>query len=204
MKAHYLDQYAHMDSPVHRIPAPTKLAIAMVLLFLCLLIPVSWTWFFGGVGILLLVAAISSHVPLGFLLRRLAWLELVIVGMAASRLFGEEGGIAPFLSLVTKATACAAVMLMVSSTTRFSDILSTLTALGFPTLLVTTLGLMYRYMFVLSDEAGRMRRARLARTFKRDRGRLWRSMASVIAQLFVRSAERAQRIHSAMLARGWQ
>lgn len=204
MKAHYLDQYAHMDSPVHRIPAPTKLAIAMVLLFLCLLIPVSWTWFFGSLAIFLLVAAISSHVPLGFLFRRLAWLELVIVGMAASRLFGEEGGLAPFLSLVTKATACAAVMLIVSSTTRFSDILSTLTALGLPTLLVTTLGLMYRYLFVLSDEAARMRRARLARTFQQDRGRLWRSMASVIAQLFVRSAERAQRIHSAMLARGWQ
>jgi cobalt/nickel transport system permease protein len=199
----YLDQYAHMDSAVHRIPAPTKLAIAMVLIFLCLLFPVSWTWFFWGMAILLLVAAISSHVPLGFLVRRLLWLELVIVGMAASRLFGENG-LDAFVSLVVHATACAAVMLMVSCTTRFTDILSTLTQLGLPSLLVTTLGLMYRYLFVLSDEAGRMKRARLARTFQRDRGRLWRSLASVIAQLFVRSAERAQRIHSAMLARGWQ
>lgn len=199
----YLDQYAHLDSFVHRIPAPTKLAIAMVLLLLCLIIPVSWTWFFWGLGIVLLTGAIVSHVPLGFLLRRLAWLELVIVGMAASRLFGEHG-FELFLSLVITATACAAVMLLVSCTTRFSDILSTLTQLGLPALLVTTLGLMYRYLFVLSDEAGRMKRARLARTFQPDRGRLWRSLASVIAQLFVRSAERAQRIHSAMLARGWQ
>ena len=200
----YLDQYAHLNSPVHRIPAPTKLAIAMALLFLSLLFPISWTWYYWGLAILLLVGAISSRVPLGFLLRRMLWLELVIVGMAASRLFGDDGGFIPFLALVVHATACAAVMLLVSSTTRFTDILSTLSALGLPSLLVTTLGLMYRYLFVLTDEAARMRRARLARTFRRDRGRLWRAMASVIAQLFVRSAERAQRIHSAMLARGWQ
>ena len=200
----YLDQYAHLDSPIHRIPAPTKLAMAMVLLFLSLLFPISWTWFFWGLAILLLVGAITSRVPLGFLLRRVLWIELVIVGMAASRLFGEEGGFVPFLALVVHATACAAIMLLVSSTTRFTDILSTLSALGLPSLLITTLGLMYRYLFVLSEEALRMRRARLARTFERNRGRLWRSLASVIAQLFVRSAERAQRIHSAMLARGWQ
>lgn len=203
MEAYHLDYYSHLDSPIHRIPASTKLAAALVLLFLILAIPLSWSLFFYGTAILLVVVTAMSHVPLRFVIRRLAWLELVIVGMAASRLFGENG-VHAFFSLVITATLCTATMLVLSCTTRFDQILSTLSALGLPPLLVTTLGLMYRYLFVLSEEASRMKRARMARTFNPARGRVWRSLASVIAQLFVRSAERAQRIHSAMLARGLQ
>jgi energy-coupling factor transporter transmembrane protein EcfT len=49
-----------------------------------------------------------------------------------------------------------------------------------------------------------MVRARRSRTFSRDRASVWRSSASVIAQLFVRSSERAERIYAAMCARGWK
>ena len=73
-----------------------------------------------------------------------------------------------------------------------------------PALLVTTLSLMYRYMFVLLDEGQRMRRARLSRTFTGRRARSWRARASVLGQLFIRSSERAERIYGAMCARGWR
>ncbi len=61
-----------------------------------------------------------------------------------------------------------------------------------PAFLVTTLALMYRYLFVLGDEAQRMRAARASRTFARGRVRVWRALGTVIAQLFVRSTERAE------------
>jgi cobalt/nickel transport system permease protein len=76
--------------------------------------------------------------------------------------------------------------------------------LRLPKLLVTTLALMYRYLFLLTDEAQRMQRARAARTFRVDRARSWRAAATMVAQLFVRSTERAERIYAAMLARGWR
>jgi len=63
---------------------------------------------------------------------------------------------------------------------------------------------MYRYLFVLVDEAQRMKRARASRTFTVRRGRSWRTLATVVSQLFIRASERAERIYGAMCARGWK
>ena len=84
------------------------------------------------------------------------------------------------------------------------DLLSGLRSLRIPGLLVTTLALTYRYLFLLVDEMERMQRARRSRTFTRHRLQAWRSLATVIAQLFVRTSERAERIYAAMCARGWK
>ena len=73
-----------------------------------------------------------------------------------------------------------------------------------PWIFVTTLTLMHRYLFVLADEAERMRRARASRTFTRGRRWQWLALASVVGQLFVRASERAERIYNAMCARGWK
>jgi cobalt/nickel transport system permease protein len=73
-----------------------------------------------------------------------------------------------------------------------------------PGLLVTTLALMHRYLFVLANEMERMRRARLSRTFTRRRRVRWQTLATVVGQLFVRASERAERIYDAMCARGWK
>ena len=63
---------------------------------------------------------------------------------------------------------------------------------------------MYRYLFVLIDEAERMQRARRSRTFTSERSHVWKSLAALVGQLFVRSTERAERIYAAMCARGWR
>jgi cobalt/nickel transport system permease protein len=76
--------------------------------------------------------------------------------------------------------------------------------LGVPRLLVTILALLYRYLFVLIDEAERLNRARASRTFSSNRRKKWHMLASLIGQLFVRSTERAERIYAAMTARGWK
>ncbi|HUL77166.1 MAG TPA: CbiQ family ECF transporter T component, partial [Vicinamibacteria bacterium] len=60
----------------------------------------------------------------------------------------------------------------------------------------TTIALMYRYLFVLIDEAGRMQRARASRTLRPSRAFEWRSTAALAGQLFLRSTERAERIYA--------
>ena len=76
--------------------------------------------------------------------------------------------------------------------------------LGLPPVLVDTLGFMERYRFVLADELDRMATARRARSFGR-RSTMSLSLAGgLIGLLFLRAFERAERVHSAMIARGWR
>ena len=95
-------------------------------------------------------------------------------------------------------------MVVLANTTPFADLLQVLRRAHVPALLVTTLALMYRYLFVLVDEARRMKRARMSRTFTAQRSVQWRTLATVVGQLFVRTTERAERIYAAMCARGWR
>ena len=199
----YLDRYSGLDSPVHRTPAGVKLACALLLLLATILIPMSRAVFFAGMATVLVAVAALSRVPLGFLLRRLLMLEPFVLGVAVLSLL-QPGGLTVFLRLVARGTLCLSTVILLSSTTPFSEILRVLRRLRLPAILITMLALMYRYVFVLVDEAERMSRARASRTFRRDRSRAWRTRGNLIGQLFVRSTERAERIYAAMCARGWK
>jgi cobalt/nickel transport system permease protein len=61
---------------------------------------------------------------------------------------------------------------------------------------------MYRYLFVLSEEALRMVRARELRSC-RNRGMGIGPLSSMVGHLLLRTWERAERIHMAMLCRGF-
>ena len=69
-------------------------------------------------------------------------------------------------------------------------------------------GFLLRRLLLLEPFAlgvGRMQRARASRTFAaRSRWSVWRSLAEMLGQLFVRAVERASRIYAAMCARGWE
>jgi len=144
-----------------------------------------------------------TRIPWKFVLGRLIMLEPFALGIAVMALF-QENGIFIFLSLVVKSTLCLLTVILLSNTTPFSMLLASLKRFGVPELLVTILALMYRYLFVLIDEAERLSRARSSRTFSDSRLRRWHSLASLVGQLFVRSTERAERIYAAMSARGWK
>lgn len=204
MEARYLDHYSYLNSPVHRIPAHLKLAAAILLVFLVLLIPVHWETFHLLVLAVIVVTALASRLPLVQLVRRIWWMWIVVLMLALGRLWQPEEGVYLFLSTLLKSTECLMIMVLLANTTRFTELLQVLGALGVPRILLTTLSLMYRYLFVLTDERNRMQRARRARTFNTDRWQLWKTQASIISHLFLRCTERAGRIHAAMSSRGWQ
>jgi cobalt/nickel transport system permease protein len=99
---------------------------------------------------------------------------------------------------------CLLTVVLVSNTTPFSHVLRVLRSVRVPALLITTLALLHRYLFVLVEEAGRMQRARASRSFAPERSARWKTLATVASQLFVRASERAERIYDAMCARGWK
>jgi len=103
-----------------------------------------------------------------------------------------------------RSSLCLLTVILVANTTPFSETLRVLKRVRVPALLITTIALMHRYLFVLADEAERMRRARASRTFTPQRHFHWHALSTVVGQLFVRASERAERIYDAMCARGWK
>jgi len=198
-----LEPYQHQRSAIHRLLAAVKVGGGLAFVLAIVLLPrAAWTAYAAGATLLLLLAWLS-RIPPAALARRLLLVEPFALGVALLSLL-QPNGLMIFAAALTKSTLCLFCMVLLSSTTRFSALLRVLWRIRVPSLLVTTLALMHRYLFVLVDEAGRMTRARRSRTFSRDRASAWRSSASVIAHLFVRSSERAERIYAAMCARGWK
>ena len=108
------------------------------------------------------------------------------------------------LSILIKNSLAIVAMLLLSAVTSFHTLLAALRKLGLPRVLVATLAIMERYRFVLAEELHRMATARRARSF-RGRGTFSFGLAGgLIGLLFLRAFERAERVHGAMVARGWQ
>jgi cobalt/nickel transport system permease protein len=199
----FLDKWSRLASPVHRLPAAWKLASALAVVLANVVVPVRFPWFFAAVALALLLVARLSRVPARFLVGRLLLLEPFVAGVAVLTLF-QPHGLAVASAVVLRSTLCLATKILLTSTTRFSDLLLVLRRLRMPALLLTTIALMYRYLFVLIEEAERMQRARTSRTLRTRRVAEWRSTAALAGQLFLRSTERAERIYAAMCARGWR
>lgn len=195
--------HSHSDSPVHRLPATVKLSLALVVIIATVLMPIQRTdWFIGVAGTLVLTALLS-RVPIQFLAKRLLVLSPFVLGVALINAF-QPSTRGTWIGVAVKSSLCLFTVILVSNTTPFNRILRVLKIIHVPALLITTIALMHRYLFVLADEAERMRRARASRTFAPGRRFQWRALASVVGHLFIRASERAERIYDAMCARGWK
>jgi len=203
MRHDFLDRYSRLDSPIHRLPTIVKLLGALGVVTASVSVSFTHPWFFVMVAGLLLILSAFTTIPWRFIFGRLVLLEPFALGIALMALLQENGGML-FLAILVKSTLCLLTVILLSNTTPFASLLQTMKRLGVPRLLVTILALMYRYLFVLIDEAERLNRARASRTFSASRTKKWHMLASLIGQLFVRSTERAERIYAAMTARGWK
>lgn len=97
--------------------------------------------------------------------------------------------------------ALSAVLILIA-TTGMDAVTSAMGRLGVPKVLVTQLMLLYRYGFLLGGEATRMLRAHALRAPDHPRPTL-RTGRSLLGELLVRSIGRAERVHLAMLCRGF-
>lgn len=106
-------------------------------------------------------------------------------------------------ALVARNVMAITALLTLAERVPFPRLLHTLQALGVPAVLVATLHFMYRYLHVLVAERDRMLLARRARSFRRSGRPDWTRLGGLLGVLFLRALERGERVHSAMLARGW-
>jgi cobalt/nickel transport system permease protein len=115
----------------------------------------------------------------------------------------SEAGLATFALVTAKATIGAFGAVLLGATTGFSDILHGLERLRAPRLLVVIAGFMYRYVFVIAEEARRMRAALAARAYRPRHVGHVAAIGRLVTALFLRSYERGERVYLSMLARGY-
>ncbi|BAZ44346.1 cobalt ABC transporter, inner membrane subunit CbiQ [Chondrocystis sp. NIES-4102] len=202
----------------HSLAPRTRLLSALLMVFAIALTPNGrWlTWGIYSVGVL--GVGLVSRVNKKVLLTRIA-VEFAFIGtVLLGTLFRDGGevvwswgfiqitteGLTVLGSVTIKALLSLLTLNILTLTTSVPALLNALTALRVPPLLVATLASMYRYIGVLIKEFQAMRKAATARNLSKNG--TWQRLVigNMIGTLFIRTYERGERVHQAMLARGYQ
>jgi cobalt/nickel transport system permease protein len=113
-----------------------------------------------------------------------------------------SGGWVSFFSILIRFALTVGAALILICLTGFNGVCMALEKLKVPAPFVVQLLFLYRYLFVLVEEASRMIRARSLRSFDAG-GMRFKVFVPLLGQLLLRTLDRAQRIHLAMLCRGF-
>lgn len=202
-------------SPVHRMAPQIKVLAAFLGVCCVVAIPREAFWAFGGYLLLLAAVWVVAAIPPGWIARR-SLIEAPFVVLAVLLPFAEGGervqvgglslsvaGLLAGWNIIVKGTLGVLTSLTLAATTSPRDLLLGLQRLRVPSTVTTIATLMLRYIEVIVGEARRMRIARISRGH--DPRVLWQVGATArgAGSLFLRSYERGERVHLAMLARGW-
>jgi cobalt/nickel transport system permease protein len=202
-QAHQQELDTTVETPLHRAPAECKVAATILFVLAVALVPRGdLVWPYAVDAALLLAVAAFARVEPRVLGARLM-IELPFVLFVLVLPFVAEDGWWLAFGIVAKATLAVLATAVLAWTTAPAEILRGAERLGLPRQLVAIAGFAIRYLQVITDE---LRRMRLARVQRGDRARwLWQSSAATrgFGALAVRTLERGERVHTAMLARGY-
>lgn len=211
----HMDSLAEADTPLHRLDPRAKVLTTAVFIIcvvsfnryeIARLLP-----FFIYPAVLIGL----GDLPLGFLLRKLLivspfvifigicnpWLDRTVLLQLGT--LDISGGWLSFISLLLRFSLTVGAALVLIASTGFTTICMALEKLGAPRIFAVQLLLLYRYLFILLDQASRMVRAHALRSFTRKGRITLRVFLQMLGNLLLRTIDRAQRIHMAMLSRGF-
>lgn len=156
---------------------------------------------FAGYGPLTLFLVSTGRAPGIYLVTRsLAAAPFVL--LAAGLLVFQAGAVSA-ASVALKGFTAAFLLAFLTFTTPLPDLLWGLRHLKAPESLNLILGMMYRYTSLLTEEYGRLERARDSRTTRPLGRHRFAIHGRQFGTLILRSWDRAERIHAAMLSRGF-
>lgn len=209
-----LDRLSYLDTAVHRLDSRGK--VIATILFVTTVVSFPKYDILPLLPLFLFPVLITTlgDIPVGLIARKVAMASPFALFVGIFNPLIDRGSVllAPgitlaagwisFVSIMLKFSLSISAALLLIATTSFPGICHALNRLGFPDLFVSQLLFLYRYLFVLVDEASRMLRARETRSFG-GRNIPVRLFARLSGDLLVRTMERSERIHGAMLARGF-
>ena len=206
MQHSFLDKYSTLDSPVHRRDPRAKIIAFLAALLLMVSEPRGETKAFLFYYLLIVMIVIVSRVPIRYVLKRCVIVSPFVVLAAGLMLVsGSDAGdiVSISLSIILKAFAAVILLTLLTSTEKFHRLIEGMRSLKLPSLLGVLSSFVYRYMFILSDEMMRTRRARMSRTPGRLLTGRFRTYGNQAATVFLRSWERSQVVYDAMCSRGF-
>lgn len=208
--------YVHEHSTIHGLAPEAKIVAAFGMILCIAVTPREDVWAFGLYAIGVVTLSLWARVPVPFLLRRLVAIApfvvfalfipfiasghpIEILGVQVS-----EEGLWGAWNILAKATLGASVSILLTATTEITDIIRGLGVLRVPAVFTSIATFMIRYLELIADELGRMRVAMTARAYDPRWLAQARPIANSAGALFVRSYERGERVHAAMVSRGFE
>ena len=205
----------HGHSPVHRAPAHLKILALLAFTIVVVATPREWFPAFGAYLAMIGAVVGVSRVPPTYILKRtvvevpflvFALLLPFVAAGPQTEVLGvglSESGLLSAWGLVAKGTLGVLASLTLAATTEPQELLAGLERLRLPNQLVQIMAFMVRDLDVVTGEMQRMRVARESRGFTARNPRHWPVLARSAGALFIRSYERGERVHLAMLSRGY-
>ncbi|MFZ3116157.1 MAG: cobalt ECF transporter T component CbiQ [Syntrophales bacterium] len=210
-----LDRLSYQDTFMHRLDPRVKVIATILFLLTVISFP---KYEVGGLLPFFLFPVLImtvGEIPVMFILKKVMLVSPFALFIGVFNPFLDAGtvtvfggisvaaGWLSFLTIILKFVLTISAALLLIATTSFPGVCHALRLLGCPALLVSQLLFLYRYIFVLMEEAMRMIRAREMRSFG-GRGAGIRGFVRLTGVLFLRTVERAERVYYAMLSRGFQ
>lgn len=225
MNTHFLDRYVAGASPVHRLDARIKLVLVLAfilcsallqdgewLALLCLTALVWMAVIVSGIGLPTMLRRALVATPFLLVIATILFVPgrpLFDIPLGFATLTVSDVGVLRFTSVIWKSWLSLQAALLLTATTHFVDVLRALRAFRLPAILVSILSFAYRYLFILTEEAQRLLRARECRSAALD-GKgggslVWRAKVTgrLVGTLFLRAFERSERVYVAMVSRGY-
>ncbi len=217
----FTDRYAQMESLLSRIDPRVKVLFVSSVIILDLFAQSALGPFVVAVLMVWLLRYVHG-VPFRILLTRLGLpllfaavivvVSVVVEGttpLFSFQLFGWEltghwEGLATGWLLVGRVLGGVSAALLLAFTTPLNKLIAVGHWMRIPATVIELMVLAYRYIFVLFDEAHRIRAAQTIRLGYSNRQRAYRSLSVLMGMLLVRAYDRADKTYQAMLSRGYQ
>jgi cobalt/nickel transport system ATP-binding protein len=213
----WIDQYAHLDSPLHRWEPRSKLVALLALIFAFS--------FVRDLRLVPLMVVITmalyalSRLPISFLITRIRYpgYFLLIMALILPFFVGEtviarigpvalrQEGILSFLLIAARFGCILTVGLVLFGTVPFLTTVKTMRSLGLPAILADMMLLSFRYLFEIGEILHRMETAMRLRGFHARRFTLsgFQTLVALAGSLLIRSFEQSERVYKAMILRGY-
>jgi len=203
MKHAYLDQYSSIPSIINRLDSRLKIAGLIIFILAVILTPQdSWIIFLLYAALMAILIYLSKIPPIFILKRSLRILPFVLMTALFIPLM-KDNGIIIFRNIIIKAYLSILCVTLLISSTKFYFLLKALEGFKIPKSIIMILSFMYRYIFVVHDGLLKMKQARDSRLCGSSRWLHLKTNAFIVANLFIKTYERAEEVYLAMCARGF-
>lgn len=147
--------------------------------------------------------AVASGINIIFFIKRVwIFIPLFTLFMAIPAVFMQS--LYSAVIFVLRVATCVSFAVLITLTTRHTDLLRSLGSLGIPGIFIQVLDMTYRYIFFFISVFEDMHlslKSRLVKNIGGKKARYW--VASRISSLFRRSMKMSEEVYLAMLARGY-